>query len=164
MVYIYAKTTGKQRMAQFEKGNTKGNRFSSDNQPAKNGRKPSLYKQLKNLTGKKVDYELSKEDYFKTIRFLMERSKGELNKIMADANKEDSTTPIWVCNIISAIFSDIRFGRTSTVEMIFGKSTQPIEGDINANVSGSLEADLSKLSTEELLVYHGLLEKINGKK
>lgn len=98
-------------MAQFEKGNTKGNRFSSDNQPAKNGRKPSLYKQLKNLTGKKVDYELSKEDYFKTIRFLMERSKGELNKIMADANKEDSTTPIWVCNIISAIFSDIRFGR-----------------------------------------------------
>lgn len=98
----------------------------------------------------------------------MERSKGELNKIMADANKEDSTTPIWVCNIISAIFSDIRFGRTSTVEMIFdrifGKSTQPIEGDINANVSGSLEADLSKLSTEELLVYHGLLEKINGKK
>lgn len=168
MVYIYAKTAGKQRMAQFEKGNTKGNRFSSDNQPAKNGRKPSLYKQLKNLTGKKVDYELSKEDYFKTIRFLMERSKGELNKIMADANKEDSTTPIWVCNIISAIFSDIRFGRTSTVEMIFdrifGKSTQPIEGDINANVSGSLEADLSKLSTEELLVYHGLLEKINGKK
>lgn len=73
-----------------------------------------------------------------------------------------------MCNIISAIFSDIRFGRTSTVEMIFdrifGKSTQPIEGDINANVSGSLEADLSKLSTEELLVYHGLLEKINGKK
>lgn len=167
-VYIRLKTTKKQRMALFEKGNTKGNRFSSDNQPAKNGRKPSLYKQLKNLTGKKVDYELSKEDYFRTIRFLMERSKGELNKIMADANKEDSTTPIWVCNIISAIFSDIRFGRTSTVEMIFdrifGKSTQPIEGDINANVSGSLEADLSKLSTEELLAYHGLLEKISGKK
>ena len=145
-------------MAYFEKGNTQGNRFSSDNQPKKNGRKPSLYKQLKELTGKKVDYELSKEDYFKTIRFLMERSKGELNKI----------TPIWVCNIISAIFSDIRFGRTSTVEMIFdrifGRSTQPIEGDINANVSGSFSPDLSALTTEELLEYNKLLEKINGKK
>ena len=155
-------------MAYFEKGNTQGNRFSSDNQPKKNGRKPSLYKQLKELTGKKVDYELSKEDYFKTIRFLMERSKGELNKIMADANKEDSITPIWVCNIFSAIFSDIRFGRTSTVEMIFdrifGRSTQPIEGDINANVSGSFSPDLSALTTEELLEYNKLLEKINGKK
>ena len=71
-------------------------------------------------------------------------------------------------NIISAIFTDIRFGRTSTVEMIFdrifGKAAQPIEGDINANVSGGLEPDLSKLSTEDLLVYHGLLEKMNGKK
>ena len=127
-------------MALFEKGNNIGNRFTSENQPKKNGRKPSMYKQLKELTGKKVDYELSKEDYYKTIRFLLERSKGELNKIMADANREDSTTPIWVCNIISAIFTDIRFGRTSTVEMIFdrifGKAAQPIEGDINANVSG----------------------------
>ena len=98
----------------------------------------------------------------------MERSKGELNKIMADANKEDSITPIWVCNIISAIFSDIRFGRTSTVEMIFdrifGRSTQPIEGDINANVSGSFSPDLSALTTEELLEYNKLLEKINDKK
>ena len=87
---------------------------------------------------------------------------------MAGANKEDSITPIWVCNIISAIFSDIRFGRTSTVEMIFdrifGRSTQPIEGDINANVSGSFSPDLSALTTEELLEYNKLLEKINGKK
>ena len=61
-------------MAYFEKGNTQGNRFSSDNQPKKNGRKPSLYKQLKELTGKKVDYELSKEDYFKTIREIQRRA------------------------------------------------------------------------------------------
>lgn len=46
-------------MALFEKGNNIGNRFTSENQPKKNGRKPSMYKQLKELTGKKVDYELS---------------------------------------------------------------------------------------------------------
>lgn len=150
-------------MAYFEKGNTVGNRFTPDNQPKKNGRKPSLYKQLKDLTGKKVDYELSKEDYFKTIRFLMERTKDELSAIL-----KDTKTPIWVCNIISAIFSDIRYGRTSTVEMIFdrlfGKSTQPIEGDVNANISGSVGVDLSGLSTDELILYNQLLDKVNGKK
>ena len=34
-------------MALFEKGNNIGNRFTSENQPKKNGRKPSMYKQLK---------------------------------------------------------------------------------------------------------------------
>lgn len=156
-------------MALFEKGNKQGNRFTSDNQPKNNGRKPSLYKQLKTLTGKKVEYELSKEDYYKVIRFLMERTPGELQKILDDAkDKDGGTTPIWVLNIISAINSDIRYGRTYTLDTIFdrlfGKSTQPIEGDINANLSGSLSPDLSALTTEELLEYNKLLEKINGKK
>lgn len=156
-------------MALFEKGNKQGNRFTSENQPKNKGRKPSLYKQLKELTGKKVDFELSKEDYYKVIRFLMERTPGELQKILDNAkDKENGTTPIWVLNIISAINSDIRYGRTSTIDMIFdrlfGKSTQPIEGDVNANVSGSLNVDLSVLTNDELLKYNELLEKINGKK
>lgn len=156
-------------MALFEKGNKQGNRFTSENQPKNKGRKPSLYKQLKELTGKKVDFELSKEDYYKVIRFLMERTPGELQRILDNAkDKENGTTPIWVLNIISAINSDIRYGRTSTIDMIFdrlfGKSTQPIEGDVNANVSGSLNVDLSVLTNEELLKYNELLEKINGKK
>ena len=62
-----------------------------------------MYKQLKELTGKKVDYELSKEDYYKTIRFLLERSKGELNKIMADANREDSTTPVSYTHLVGKL-------------------------------------------------------------
>lgn len=152
-------------MALFEKGNNIGNRFTSENQPKKNGRKPSMYKQLKELTGKKVDYELSKEDYYKTIRFLLERSKGELNKIMADANREDSTTPIWVCNIISAIFTDIRYGRTYTVDSlfdrVFGKPTQQIESEVNAQITNN-SMDLSALTTDELLQYNSLLEKIKA--
>ncbi len=156
-------------MAQFEKGNNSGKeyRFSSDNQPKKNCRKPALYKQLKELTGKRVDFELSKEDYFKTIRFLMERSPAELKKIVEDARDNDkAATPIWVLNIISAIQMDIRYGRTSTIEMIFdrlfGKALQPIESDVNAQVSG--DVNLSVLSTDELLKYNELLSKIYGKK
>lgn len=156
-------------MAQFEKGNNFGNRFTSDNQPKKNGRKPALYKQLKELTGKKVDFELSKEDYFKVIRYLMERTPAELKIIMQNAQDPKGTTPIWVINIISAINSDIRYGRTYTIDSlfdrIFGKSTQPIEGDLNANLSGSLGTpDLSGLSTDELIQYNQLLDKVNGKK
>ncbi|MEG2120465.1 MAG: hypothetical protein RRZ64_00225 [Rikenellaceae bacterium] len=153
----------------FEKGNNIGKQFSSDNQPKKNGRKPSLYKQLKDLTGKRVEYEMSKEDYFKVIRYLMERTPGELKKILEDAKDEEKgTTPVWVINIISAINSDIRYGRTSTMDMIFdrlfGRSTQPIEGEINGQVNSEVNMNFTALTTDELLKYNELLEKINGKK
>lgn len=156
-------------MALFEKGNKVGNRFTSDNQPKNSGRKPALYKKLKELTGKKVDYELSREDYYKVIRYLMERTPGELKKILENAKDDtNGTTPVWVINVISAINSDIRYGRTTTIDSIFdrlfGKASQPIEGDINANVSGSLTPDLSALSTDDLLKYNELLDKIYGKK
>jgi len=124
------------RMAKFEKENTTGNRFSSNNQPPKNGRKQSIYKSLKELTGKKVEYELSKEDYFKMIRFLLEQSKPTLEEIMEDANNNpQSNTPIWVCNIIRAIMMDTKKGITNTVEMLFdrlfGKSMQPVDHTTN---------------------------------
>lgn len=156
-------------MALFEKGNKVGNRFTSDNQPKNSGRKPALYKKLKELTGKKVDYELSKEDYYKVIRYLMERTPGELKKILENAKDDaNGSTPVWVLNVISAINSDIRYGRTTTIDSIFdrlfGKASQPIEGDINASLSGSLAPDLSALSTDDLLKYNELLDKIYGKK
>jgi hypothetical protein len=120
----------------FTNGNKIGNRFNSENQPKKNGRKPSLYKQLKELTGRKVEYELSKEDYFKTIRFLMEQSRPTLEAILKDTRENpDTKTPIWVCNIITAILTDTKFGRTITVDnmfdRMFGKATQPIDSEIN---------------------------------
>ena len=147
----------------FEKGHKFGNRFTSENQPLHKGRKPSLYKHLKALTGSKVDTELSKEDYYKIIRWVMEQNTKTLKLILrSEDGQPNENAPIWLLNIISAINSDVRYGRTSTIEMIFdrvfGKPTQPIEGDINANVTG--EIDLSALSTDELLQYNCLLEKI----
>ncbi|MEG1554517.1 MAG: hypothetical protein RR363_05805 [Rikenellaceae bacterium] len=112
---------------------------------------------------------MSKEDYFKVIRYLMERTPGELKKILEDAKDEEKgTTPVWVINIISAINSDIRYGRTSTMDMIFdrlfGRSTQPIEGEINGQVNSEVNMNFTALTTDELLKYNELLEKINGKK
>lgn len=149
----------------FEKGNTLGKKFSSENQPKKNGRKPSVYKYIKSLTGKNAhNVEMSKEDYLKVIRFLMECTVKDLKPLLRGADgKPNENTPMWVMNVVSAINADTRYGRTATVEMlfdrVFGKATQPIESDVqltNNNV------DLSALTTDELLQYNSLLEKIKG--
>lgn len=152
----------------FPKGHKFGNRFSSENQPAHAGRKPSVYKYIKDITGKKVAPEMSKEDYFKVIRFLMESTPETLEGLAKGTDgKPNKKTPIWVLNVISAINSDVRYGRTSTVELlfdrVFGKATQPIESEVSAQVT-NLGMDFSALTTEELIQYNALLDKLNGKK
>lgn len=152
----------------FPKGHKFGNRFTSENQPAHAGRKPSVYKYIKDITGKKIAPEMSKEDYFKVIRFLMESTPETLEGLAKDKDgNPNKKTPIWVLNVISAINSDVRYGRTSTVELlfdrVFGKATQPIESDVKAQVS-NLGMDFSALTTEELMQYNALLDKLNGSK
>lgn len=142
----------------------KATRFTSENQPQNRGRKPSLYKKLKALTGKKVGWELEKGDYYDIIRWVMEQSPSSLEHLVKDSNgKPDKNVPLWLLNIISALNTDIRYGRTATVEMIFdrifGRPTQTVESEINAEVTNK-SVDLSALSIEELLQYNALLEKI----
>ena len=142
-------------MALFEKGNKKGNRFTSENQPKKRGRgNLSVLKYIQTTTGKKVNPQSSKEEILKVIQHLYESSTAELEPLLkdpTDRTKPNKDTPIWVL-------------RTSTVEMlfdrVFGKATQNIEGEINANVSNNV--DLSALSDEELIQYNTLLDKIRN--
>lgn len=130
----------------FQKGNKFGHRFTNKDQPPREkvGRKPALYKQLLAVTGKKVDFELSKEDYLKIIRYLMERSKDELTAIF-----KDPKTPIFICNIIGALFADTKYGRTTTVEALFdrlfGKALIVAETTVK-------EADPLEDATEEELI------------
>ncbi len=155
-------------MTLFQKGNKHGNRFTSDNQPKKRGRgNLSVLKYIRSTTGKKVDPKSSKEEILKVIQHLYESSTAELEPLLKDPDnpsKPNKDTPIWVLNVIAAINSDIRFGRTSTIEMlfdrVFGKATQNIGGEINANVSSTL--DLSALSDDELIIYNTLLEKMRN--
>ena len=51
----------------------KSTRFSRTNQPKRNGRKPSTYALIKKLFGTDAEAELSKEDYYKLIAYLLER-------------------------------------------------------------------------------------------
>ena len=157
-------------MALFEKGNKMGHRFTSDNQTKRKGRgKLSVLSYIRQTTGKKVDPQSSKEEILKVIQHIYESSPAELEPLMKDPNdptKPNANTPMWVLNVIAAINTDMRYGRTSTIEMlfdrVFGKATQPIEADVNAQVTNTV--DLSVLTTEELLQYNALLEKITAGK
>lgn len=145
----------------FQPGNTLGrsSRFSSNNQPRAKGRKPALYRELLKATGKRVECELSKEDYYKVIRFLMERTPSELSNLL-----KDERTPLIVCNIARALLMDTKLGRITTINFVFdrlfGKPTQVIEGELESTINHRVEFDLSILSTEELMEYNILLEKI----
>ena len=147
-------------MAKFEKGNTYGNRFATDNQPKKNGRKPKLYKYLKEQLGKKVGYELEEGDFQDIMRALLEMTPAELEKLVKRADgSQNKQTPAWILMLVSQINMCIRYGRTDALELIldrvFGRATQKVENEVTAHV-----VDLSGLSTEELLQYNALLEKI----
>ncbi len=130
------------------------------------GRKPSVYKYIKDITGKKVAPEMSKEDYYKVIRFLMESTPETLEGLVKNKDgTPNKKTPVWVLNVVSAINADIRYGRTYTVDSlfdrVFGKPTQQIESEVNAQVTNN-SMDLSALTTDELLQYNSLLEKIKA--
>ena len=143
----------------FTKGNKIGNRFDSNNQPKNAGRKPSLYKKLKAVTGIKVDHELSKEDYYNVIKYLMERSPNELDALARDSEgHSNKDTPIWILNIISAINMDVRYGRTTTIDSLFdrlfGKAIQSIEADVSTiseakqMTDEEMEAEIKKIDEE----------------
>lgn len=96
----------------------------------------------------------------------MEQTPADLEKIVKGADgKANKETPLWLLNIVSALNTDMRYGRTSTVEMIFdrifGKASLTIESEVNAQVTNN-SVDLSALTTEELIQYNALLDKLNG--
>lgn len=144
----------------FQPGNSIGKVFTQSRQPRKRGRKPALYKQLLKKNAKIGEIELSKEDYHRVLRFLIERTPGELKNIAKDDN-----TPVWVSNIISALFSDVKAGRITTINMVFdrlfGKATQIVEGEIDKITTHRIEPNLSVLSNDELILYRQILLKTN---
>ena len=150
----------------FQRGNSCGinTRFSIENQPKKRGRKPSLYKRI-NLPGE----ELSKEDYTNLMRSLLECSTGQLKKIQEDCKKPDSKIPSWVNSLIAAIFSDIRRGRIDCLRWVldrsFGKPGQILGGSQQINfVQNNVQIfNFSALSDTELMLFHSLLLKMEGK-
>lgn len=154
-------------MAKFEKGNKRGNRFSSENQPTKRGRgREPMRKYVERITGAKIG-DIKLKELTEIMTFLATASQTELEPLLTDPNdpnKPNPNTPIWIVNMIAALNRDSARGRIDTLERIldrvYGKALQPIEGDINAQVTNKV--DLSMLSTDELIQYNQLLDKIKA--
>lgn len=115
----------------------KATRFSATRQPKNSGRKPSLYKQLKEMAKLEGAIELTREDFGKITMLMLSKPLSELQTL---AKSED--TPIWVVNIIRAIVMDAQTGRISTLDSLldrlFGKATQPLAQDVSVEVKGSI--------------------------
>lgn len=148
----------------FQPGNRYGNLFSTSRQPKRNGRKPSLYKRI-NLPGE----ELSKEDFAHIMLSLLECSVEQLKKIRKECKQPGSKIPVWVANLIAAIFSDIRRGRIDSFRWVldrsFGKPSKIQAGSTQINmIQNNVQIiNFSALSDTELVLFHSLLLKMEGK-
>lgn len=172
-------------MALFEKGNKKGNRFSKDNQPENPGRKPKIYSILKkkcgiDLAGNGAFTQGQIQDLLQSLLCVDVRQTTALNLTLNNdmrkiaeqiknggvpdsLGKNEVIAQVFVA-LSQAINRETAKGESYTIrwiiEYLFGKATQPIEGDMQVTNSNSV--DLSALSDEELLQYNALLEKIKG--
>lgn len=150
----------------FQPGNRIGvnSRFSRDRQPHKRGRKPSLYRSI-NLPGE----ELSKEDFTHLMLSILECPVGQLKKIRKECMRPDSKIPVCVANMIAVIFTDIKKGRIDSLRWVldrsFGKPVK-IQGgsqQINFVQNNGQIFNFSALSDTELMLFHSLLLKMEGK-
>lgn len=153
-------------MGRFQKGNKIGNRFSKENQPHNSGRKPKVYAYLKKTIGEKIGHELEEQDFQNIMQALLELPPSKLQALVRDPDdktKPNQDTPAWIQILVSHINGCIRYGKVDALDFvldrIFGKPKETIEGSIDSTVS-KMPADLSMLTTEELLQYNALMEKI----
>lgn len=183
----HATTEIQRKMAKklFQPGNKIGNRFSSDNQP-ENRRKPKIFTVLKKRYG--IDLAANGDFSQGQIHDLLQallcvdirqatalsvELNQDLQEIVKKIKNGEPIPKLKKDEVISQVFiilsqaisRESAKGESSTIrwiiEYLFGKAIQPIESDINAQVTSN-DIDLSALSVEELMQYNMLLEKIKA--
>ncbi|CDA95957.1 putative uncharacterized protein [Prevotella sp. CAG:1320] len=101
-------------MSSYEYIKGKGNRFTSDNQPANRGRKPKLY------TIAKKSYGITLDEFKEVVNYLWQLPKDEVREIA-----ERGDTPIWMANVCRSLYKDTSKGVMNTlrelVQLMFGK-------------------------------------------
>ena len=105
----------KDNEGKFTKGNKFGNRFSSKNQPANAGRRPSLLTKLERITKKEFGVELSKSDYDTLYAWALERTPAELEELKDDNSKD---VPLIVLVLIKSLLGDMADGKMNSLKMI----------------------------------------------
>lgn len=110
----------------FQPGNKTGRQFTSTNQPKNTGRKPGLFKKLASIANKELYIQLSREDFTRLQRWILEQTKADLLTL-----KRNPETPLFIIVLITAILSDVEDGKFDTIQRtfdrVFGRSIQPIQ-------------------------------------
>lgn len=99
----------------FAKGNKIGNRFSSENQPANAGRRPSILTNLERITKKEFGVELSKTDYDTLYAWALERTPEELKELQDEGS---NSVPLIVLVLVKSLLGDIADGKMNSLKMI----------------------------------------------
>ena len=115
----------------FTEGNKIGNRFSSENQPLNNGRRPSLLTNLERITKKEFGVELSKTDYDTLYAWALERTPEELKELQDEGS---NSVPLIVLVLVKSLLGDIADGKMNSLKMIMDQiNKKPDMLDINQN-------------------------------
>ena len=119
---------------EFEHIRGKGNRFTSDNQPANRGRKPKLY------TIAKKSYNVSREEWNEVKLYLLQCTSAEIDKIIA---KPD--TPMWVLILARGLKRNAAKGVTDVLndmeDRLFGRASVATEDNEDISTPGSIDID-----------------------
>lgn len=99
----------------FKEGNKMGNRFSSENQPANAGRRPSILTNLERITKKEFSVELSKTDYDTLYAWALERTPEELKELQDEGS---NSVPLIVLVLVKSLLGDIADGKMNSLKMI----------------------------------------------
>lgn len=102
-------------MSNYDYIKGKGNRFTSDNQPANRGRKPKLY------TIAKKAYNVSREEWNEVKLYLLQSPPAEIDRIIGDGN-----TPMWVLILARGLKRNAAKGITDVLndmeDRLFGRA------------------------------------------
>lgn len=102
-------------MSNYDYIKGKGNRFTSDNQPANRGRKPKLY------TIAKKAYNVSREEWNEVKLYLLQCTPQEIDRIIG---KDD--TPMWVLILARGLKRNAAKGVTDVLndmeDRLFGRA------------------------------------------
>ena len=119
---------------EFEHIRGKGNRFTSDNQPANRGRKPKLY------TIAKKSYNVSREEWNEVKLYLLQCTPSEIDKIIAKTD-----TPMWVLILARGLKRNAAKGVTDVLndmeDRLFGRAIPATGDDEDISVPGSIDID-----------------------
>jgi hypothetical protein len=140
----------------FKKNNQYGKRFSKTYRPKVTGRRPSIYKQVAKQIDKEMNLSLSREDFIKIQQWVIERKVSELIEML-----DNPRLPAFLVIIIRSILSDIKYGKTDNLDMIYSRIFSKSTIEVSSKNISLPELKFGELSDNDLKTLVEIIQKIS---